>query len=434
MMQEPKDPNHATITSPEQDNKREKKVIGGSFAISLLVHAFLLLLLGSIIVVPGVVKEMNRITTVAPPPMDVPPAPPMVEPPDVTQDSPGGSPISDVPENATPSSTADSVDALTLASPVNTGPSLNAMPGAATVSVDAFTSGKGGSGGGISGTGIGLGTGTHTLFGSTGKTENALTGKFYDLKQTPGRAPTALGKGGWDPVACAENGKALHKIIYSGFSLSALSKYLSPKLLLYASYIFVPQMDADNAPKAFNVETEVAPSHWVAHYSGLVAPTVDGTYRFTGFADDYLIVGVNDRVVLDGSLPLDWMETKHGQGKSWIASDWRHQHPFYPPPRGRPLNDVLHLVPGDWIDWKADDFKKLDILLGECPGGGFCGYLFIEKQGEHYAKGVNGAPILPVFRIGDVKLSLDGVNPNTYPEFAYGPIFKAKPLPDKPTD
>lgn len=423
---------HNDPHSPSGDEK-DKKVVGGSFAISLLVHGMILLLIGSIIIVPGVVKKMTQITAVAPPPTVIPEPPKMEESPDVKSDDGGGSPITDTPENVPANTSKDTdatVDALTVVSPTSTGPSMNASPGASSANVGAFTSGRGGSGGGT-GTGIGKGAGAGkgTFFGSTEKLDNSLIGKFYDLKQTTSQKPTLLGAGGWDAQACAQNGIALHEFVHSGFSAATLSKYFSPKLVLYAPYVFVPGMPADKAPEAFNVQNEVKPSHWVVHYQAMVAPQEDGVYRFTGFADDYLIIGVNGKEVLDGSLPIDWLEHGRLEGKTWIATEWRHHsaEPPYPVPRGRPANDSLHLNPGDWIEWKANDFKKLDIAFGECPGGLFCGYIFIERKGDKYEKGTNGAPILPIFRIGDAKVSFGpDVNPDTYPEFSYGPIFKAK--------
>jgi len=412
-----------------------KKVMGGSFAVSLLIHGLLLLLLGSIIIVPGVVKEMTRITAVAPPQMEVPPAPPMVQPSDVTQDSPGGSPISDVPENATPSSTEDSVDALTLSSPVNTGPSLNAMPGATAVSVDAFTSGRGGSGGGT-GYGVGKGTGKGmTFFGSREKTADSMVGRFYDLQQFSNRQPSTMRPTMELQTACVNMGRAVQEFVSSGYSPTKLARYFSSHESLYASYIFMPSMRAIEAPRAYGVEKEVQQPciHWVAHYQALVAPPADGIYRFVGFADEYLLVGVDGKTVLDGStlsIDITCPEVKYSEPgvdfRPMVGSHWIPPAPHpYPRPRGS-YESTLVLMPGNWIEWKANEFKRLDILIGDSRGRGFSGYLFLEEQGKNYAKDANGVPILPVFRVANTELTLKEFNPNSYPEFTYGPVFKAK--------
>jgi len=395
-------PDSQIPSSVHASDSSEKKMIRGSFAISLLVHSLILLLIGSIVIVPGVVKEMNRITTVAPPPVDIPPPPPMEVQPDVTQDDPGGSPISDAQPAQAPTPSTDT-DALTLANPVNTGPSLSAaLPGASSVSVDAFTSGKGGSGGGT-GIGVGKGTGTRTFFGSHEKLDGTLVGRLYDFKQDRIRQKTSFNVG-----------DILKSFVGAEFSTSILSRfYLSPTPL-YAHSIFFPRINASEGPKAFNVEKEVAPVNFMVHYTGMIAPSKDVTVRFCGYGDDWLIVGINGRVVLDGS----W-----ATGANHVFFGWK------PPETGKQLFPGAIFTYGSWIDWSAGDYKKIDIAWSETGGGTSALGVYIQVKGETYQMGPDGIPEYPLFRLSSEQVKLPD-NPGPYHPFApNGIIFQTRKNP-----
>lgn len=416
------DPHPPQGSSPQEPS--DKKMMRGSFAISILIHGTILLLLGSIILVPGMVKEMSHIVPVAPP-QTIPETPKMEEEvPDAKADDGGGSPLSDVPEpSSAPKSNDATMDALTTVNPANSAPSLNASPGASAVSMETFTGGgKGGSGGGT-GTGIGRGAGSGVghafkLFGAKEKSENSLIGRFYDLKQDKSRKP----------LPAAESNevspKILREFIASGFSVSKLNKYFSAPEPLYATYIMVPGMSADAAPKAYNVEKEVEPKNWLVHYQAMVAPAVDGTYRFDGVADDFLVVGVNGKVVLDGSLNLSWAQTPDLANMAASVTDWKNKEPLLPAFRGYGYS--YPLVPGNWIEWRANDFRKMDIMISERPGGAFCAVLLVEEKGETYDKGADGCPILPLFRVDSATVQMPANIDKTYPTFIMGPIFKAR--------
>jgi len=57
---------------------------------------------------------------------------------------------------------------------------------------------------------------------------------------------------------------------------------------------------------------------------------------------------------------------------------------------------------GEWFSMKAGVPKEIQIIWSEIPGGGFSGYLYIEKKGVEYGtvKSKNGVnfPDLPIFR------------------------------------
>lgn len=399
--------NDQTQNAPETS---DKKMVRGSFAISLLVHGLILLLLGSIIIVPGVVKQMTHITA-APQPTALPPPPKLEEEtPDAKADDGGGSPLSDMPDPSSTSTTQDAtMDALTVASPVNAGPSMNAMSGASPVP-GTFAGGKGGSGGGTGtgvgrGSGAGIGSGTR-FFGSKEKLDNALVGRLYDFKQDRTHkkvTPTP------DEVMKA--------LIHSSFSSSSLSKFYVSPTPLYASHIFFPRIDATEGPAAFNVEKEVEPVNFMVHYTGLVAPPKDITMRFCGYGDDWLVVALNDRVLLDAS----WATSPTYDAQHNILK-WKSPEPV------KTLFPGASFTHGDWFEWKADDFKKMDVVWSETGGGVSSLGLFIEIKGETYQEGSDGVPLYPLFRLSAEKIDLPSdVNAHPYHPFAAdGIIFKAK--------
>src|SRR5690606_19880069 len=122
-------------------------------------------------------------------------------------------------------------------------------------------------------------------FGKEEKTEGALIGIIYDLKQDQHRRPTGI-----DP---AQYPKVVSEFVKKNWDESVLNRFFRPARALYATQLFIPQMSADEAPKAFGVENVVKPAAWVIHYKGQVSPPEDGKYRFLCFADDLMVVAVN---------------------------------------------------------------------------------------------------------------------------------------------
>lgn len=412
---------HPDLNTRNVTDTSDKKMVRGSFAISLLVHGLILLLIGSIIIVPGVVREMAHIVPVAPTPTVVPEAPKMEEEASESKaDDASGSPIGDVPDPSSTSTTPDaSVDALAVVSPVSTGPSMNATPGASSVP-GAFSDGKAAIGGGngteVGGrSGPGLGKGAKTFFGSREKFEGSLVGRFYDKTQDRARKPIL-----WDQFGI----QTMKEFISSGFAPSKLNRYFSAPQPLYTSSIMMPLIRYDEAPKAFSVEKEVNGKeiNWLVHYQAMVAPTVDGTYRFVGNGGPYLIIGVNDKVVLDGSLVVYWDYVHPGQHVA--VTDWKNSDPRFP---AAMAEHNRALVPGDWIEWKANDYRKLDIVISDRSTVWFWAYLLIEEKGKNYQMCKDGSPILPVFRVSTTEVEMPpDVDKRNYPEFIMGPVFKAQ--------
>ncbi len=258
----------------------------------------------------------------------------------------------------------------------------------------------------MKGAGKGLGTGmpggTAKFFGDKEKAVHGLTGTFYDTKQNRSGKPT--------DVTIDDYSKIMTKFVKENFRQSVLSDYFKAPGTLSTTEIFIPNMSADEGPKAFEMEKVVQPSRWLVHYQGKVASPQDGTYRFVGAGDDYLVVRFNGKVVLD-----------HGFAKAteWEAEKY-YDYGWTGVPRG--------FARGDKIRVKAGQFYDIEILIGERPGGLVFFCLMLEEEGADYKRDAKGNPILPVFRLAGGPFAELGQGQTLPPYEPEGPIWKAAPL------
>ncbi|MDR1190991.1 MAG: hypothetical protein LBK60_04905 [Verrucomicrobiales bacterium] len=196
-----------------------------------------------------------------------------------------------------------------------------------------------------------------SAFGSLEKKDAALIGIFYDFKRTQ--------KGGRLQVNYM---KTIGDFLNSNWDESALARFFRAARPVYATEVFIPNVSAGAAPKAFGLEGVVEPCEWIVVYKGQVSPPADGTYRFVGIADDVMAVAVNGKTVL----------FSHYQGTNY--SNWREPEPDHP--NIRTVEGKLRH--GDWFDCRKDQIIDLDILIGEWPGTLFGAWVFIEKKGVAY--------------------------------------------------
>jgi hypothetical protein len=242
-----------------------------------------------------------------------------------------------------------------------------------------------------------------TLFGAAQASPNTLEGVFYDLKQDRGGDPQRV-----DYVETVKD-------FLRSWNPNRLRDFYQAEQRLYASSFFIPKTSAAEAPKAYNVEEEVEPARWVAHYQGLFMSPRDDRYRFVGSADDMIVVRVNGKVVLDGSrrdTPLDvWEHTwdpdhADGQNRQWQIGN-------------------TPLAIGEWFSMDKGEAMELEILVGERPGGQFGIWLFIQDRDDaRNPEIVGGRPELNVFLLrplsNEAKQRIEQEN---YPLRTDGPYF-----------
>jgi hypothetical protein len=251
------------------------------------------------------------------------------------------------------------------------------------------------------GSGLGAGSGdvgAGGLFGFNEYRPGTLVGELYDLKQTRSKQDTKM--------KTKEYLTEVKSYVRGGWSQSVLNRYYRAPKKLYATQIFIPKIRATEGPAAFQVEKEVQPRMWVAHYECKVSPPETGTYHFVGMGDDVLYVRFNRRLVLDAT----W------RGRDVLKPHARYDTKFGGFPGGLVKGEPFFAEAGKWYD--------LEVLIGEEPGGGFFMVLLIEKQGEEYKKDDKGNPILPVFRLSDADPSAKRAQ--YHPHQKDGPVWQAQ--------
>jgi hypothetical protein len=272
---------------------------------------------------------------------------------------------------------------VTLATKVNV--ALPQMPALAMTSIvtpmrmaGMSASGLGVGSSGIGGNGpSGSGSGPQ-LFGFRGG-RGGLVGAFYDFKQDASGNATDMAGGSpaAENAANALDAKKVKEFASNGFDDSVLSNYFRGPEPLSANQIFIPTINADLGPAAFNLQDKVKPRRWVVVYRATVTPSVSGRYHFLGAADDWIIVRFDNNIVLDGSIAA--VQPSANTGRTF--------------PFPSMTQATQSLREGKTIEVSSTSHYEMQVLIGELPGGESSAFLQIEKEGEP------GAPMFPVFKL-----------------------------------
>jgi len=192
-----------------------------------------------------------------------------------------------------------------------------------------------------------------TDFGYTGQTEGTLEATLFDMKRNRSGKAISVNRQG-----------EIREFTDSSWALSNLtSKFYTAKNKLYSSFWMIPCGPADRAPVAFGVEGDIQPSGIGALYQGTYTPGRNMKMRFVGFADDVLVVRLNGKIVLNGSLNAGYADVPYNRGGPSI-------------PGMGPTNT------GAWLDLKAGETYDLEILIAEIPGGFFYVWLLYQIEGR----------------------------------------------------
>ena len=140
------------------------------------------------------------------------------------------------------------------------------------------------------------------------------------------------------------------------------------------------------------------------------------TFHFVGAGDDVMLVRFDGRLVLD---------------RCWyIRTNWKalanYSYDFSQIPDG--------FAKGDAIRVEAGKSYPIEVMIGEQPGGEGFATLLQEVDGVNYDKDPRGNPILPVFRMADVKPAASTRATPYPPHRDDGPVWKVvPPLPSNPS-
>ena len=229
-----------------------------------------------------------------------------------------------------------------------------------------------------------------------GNLKGMLQGVFYDLKQTKDRRPTEVASsnmhhdilpimrrfvnGSWQRAY--DNDGRVH--------YPALDQYYCSSTRLWNSCFYIPvQINAEEAPAAFQCENEVRPSAWVCIYSGNIVAPFSGKFRFVGFGDDVLIVRFNKKIVFEYgwySYSLgrrfeaydDWVRYLNSDSNRQAISESelysRHRLDVYDPGFDR-----HGIAKGSVVEVQDGQVYPIEILISEIPGGSFNMMLFMEQ-------------------------------------------------------
>ncbi len=237
-----------------------------------------------------------------------------------------------------------------------------------------------------------------------GNLKGMLQGVFYDLKQTKDRRPTDVASSnmhhGILPVMKKfVNGSWQRQYDNEGrVHYPALDSYYCSSTRLWNSCFYIPvQINAEEAPAAFQCENEVNPSAWVCIYSGNVVAPFSGKFRFVGFGDDVLIVRFNKKIVFEFgwySYSLarrfeaydDWTRYLNSGSNRQAISDSefysRNKLDVYDPGFDR-----HGIAKGAAVEVQEGQVYPIEILISEIPGGSFNMMLFVEQLNA------NGQPL-----------------------------------------
>ena len=201
-----------------------------------------------------------------------------------------------------------------------------------------------------------------------------MIGEMFDFKRDASGNEIA----GWNPDMYWEQAR---KLINNGhFGIEAEKHVYKIPAKVALNKIWVPTQPAENGPKAFGVGDKMKPRGWMAHYSATLVPKETGRYRFIGDFDDFMSCFINGKVVFEanwgnhGEYPSSVMAWKSPEGKSPYGID----------------------VMGEWFSLKKGQAIRVDICIGERPGGQIGGRLMLAKEGAEYE--MDGKrPIWPLF-------------------------------------
>jgi len=226
--------------------------------------------------------------------------------------------------------------------------------------------GMGSLGGGGLGS-LGFGIRFESLFGGSESLGNELVGTLYDLKQTPSGELTDMTSSKYCEVirdfTKTWNERMLNR-----------SYYQAPQKK-HAISVVMPPMSADAAPQAFEVEGIIEPKRWAILYKGEIKAPKTGLYRFSGMADDVLIVKVGGRIVLDASYFPAWT----GKLTNW-ESDSPDSGKFTINSHG------TSIIYGDWFRLSKGSVASIDVLIGEIPGGGLPAICGLNRKANRIEK------------------------------------------------
>ena len=242
-----------------------------------------------------------------------------------------------------------------------------------------------------------------TAFGWKGNNASTagLVGHLYDLTQTPDRKPTNIkADGNWrnphllDAYKPPEIWTEISNIFADTSKLGKRKDLLSDSVLNHAAVIneflkrwdesvfqpyfrskdpliayqfFIPHEMPATALKAFGVEKEVKPEHFVIHYKGYVTAPKSGTFRFRAVGSGSgLFIRFNEKnVFASRDLSSIYNVTSFAFKNTDLPTDLKHT--------------TLGLQAGPWMQVQANQRYPIEVLM-DCNNTHFYECIMIEDR------------------------------------------------------
>lgn len=345
------------MSIPHNDNQlgqpfRNKRKRGAVFIVivaSIAVHVLGL----------GVLGVMKIVEVISPPPE-------FEAPPVVASKAPPPPP----PPPPTTKRTQRSLPRPQPLAAVN--PQNMAVPAIAMQESDLSLGGGRGFGGGLGELGGGAMDSIRlTSFGFDRAMEGTLTGTLFDFKTDENGKPIKRMPAGMALIPYF--GPIVQK--YStNFDVGKFTRqYTKAETNLYASYFIIPFQNAAIAPRSFGVEDQIKSTMIGVHYEGTYKPQASGTFRLIGRGDDVLLVRINGKIVLDGSVVGKYSSWRYrSENKSEDAENMKVFFGF---------KQSFFGITGDWFNLREGVQTDVEIFIAEVPGGNFGAYILIEEDG-----------------------------------------------------
>ena len=287
-----------------------------------------------------------------------------------------------------------------------------------------------------------------------GNTKGMLQGVFYDLKQTRDRRATdAMGNPNVENDFTRDRILPVLKQFVNGswqrqydnegrVHYPELDKYYCSPTRLWNSCFYTQQINATEAPAAFQCGREVNTGGWVCIYSGNVVAPFSGKFRFVGYCDDILLIRFNREIVFD----YGWYSATLAENLGRMGNFQRilSGHPENERQRRMIADSVIYskhmldvyfpsfdsnhgIAKGPTLEVQEGQVYPIEIMISEVPGGKFSMLLFIEQL-DAGGKPLESNPedSLTLFR---TTLDLpEHPTQRGFPDFKpYGPLWRVVP-------
>jgi hypothetical protein len=192
--------------------------------------------------------------------------------------------------------------------------------------------------------------------------------------------------------AAPEYWRTLNEFLASGWDTSVFSEFYRAPRKLYAIHFMMPPFASDLAMEKFGMTGGYEGSGFIVHYKGEIAHPKGGKFRFWGHGDDFLLVRINKKLILNAQTLGTW-NSELRTPNNWKGSDPENRAYYM---------GIGRAVISDWFELEPGVPVEMEVLLGDDQGGRTSAMLNIEEFGVEYPENEQGMPILPAFKTAKI--------------------------------